>query len=459
MEMFNVFKTNTNDFKNMLQINGSEIYVNGNKKYGLISHPPDIKEFNDKYISTDFKTQRGDYVYYQDMYWMIMNQVGVPRAESYKGLMRQVEYDVVFNLYYFGETTNYLLKCPAIISRTSDYTQRYDEMIITMDSEIHVFVQDTFRTRKIIDLVNKSAGQIVLGQRNYDIVGVSIEKKGYLDITCKQGLGNGTSDYINNIYWGATAPSDWQDNYDLSLYELEGVTPSKPSAPNELQTNVGAITATIMNQTNDHLGAITFNWSHDASKFVYSGFNGYELRLFKDASEIASTNTTGLSQVFNDLDAGTYSVEINILFTTYEVGQGSLPQVSEAFTITNEASKPMPPTDYVTNVTSMSISAVGEIADDSDGIVTFTWDKDMSAEQYSGFVGYELMRTYGSNYSEQSAVTLDKETTSYQWTGRYEGQWSGKIRVKFVNGETITYGTYSWFGLATVQDNFGGSPW
>ncbi len=440
----------------MLKVGGEEVFVNGEKKLAIITNP-DIKEFNDKYISTAFQTFRGDYVYYNGLYWMMWNQVTVPRAESYKGLMRQAEHDIIFNLYYAGVTSNYLLKCPAIIQRTSDYTPRYDKMMTLVDSEIHVFVKDTSSTRKINNLVGSN--QIVIGERNYDIVGVSYEKRGYLDITCRMSTRNSGTDLVNNIYWSGEKPADWQDNYDLTFYGREGVTPSKPSAPDQLQTNVGAITATIVNQTDAGLGVITFNWSHDATKSVYSGFNGYKLRLIKDGSEIASLNTTSVSQVFSNLDAGTYSIEISILFTTYGVSEGSFPQVSEVFTITSEASKPMPPTDYVTNVSNLNITGVGETSSDGDGVVTFTWNKDTTAEQYSGFVGYELMRTYGSNYSEWSAVTLDKETTSYQWTGLYEGQWSGKIRVKFVNDGIVTYGTYEWFGIVTIQDNFGGSPW
>ena len=40
-------------------------------------------------------------------------------------------------------------------------------------------------------LVGKSDGQIVIGNKNYSIIGVSVEKKGYLNITCR--LDNTTS--------------------------------------------------------------------------------------------------------------------------------------------------------------------------------------------------------------------------------------------------------------------------
>ncbi|MEW9579281.1 MucBP domain-containing protein [Bacillus toyonensis] len=228
MDKFNIFKTQYNAFNDMISLAGQEVYVNGEKKHGIITNT-DTTEFNDKYLSTDFVMMRGDYIYYDNMYWMIWNQVTVPRTESYKGIMRQAEHDVIFNLYYAGVTSKYLLKCPAIIQRTSDYTQHYQSTVsmVTVDSEIHVFVRDTPSTRRIIGLVGKGDGEIVLGERNYDIIGVSIEKKGYLNITCRLGIRNTSSDYINNIYWSSSTskPSDWESQIDNTFYQRGSVTP------------------------------------------------------------------------------------------------------------------------------------------------------------------------------------------------------------------------------------------
>lgn len=67
MEKFNIFSRMDNDFKNMLDIAGEVIYHNGKKKIALISNTRYLKEFNDKYISTDFNMKRGDYIYYDTL--------------------------------------------------------------------------------------------------------------------------------------------------------------------------------------------------------------------------------------------------------------------------------------------------------------------------------------------------------------------------------------------------------
>lgn len=243
MDKFNIFKTQYNDFNNMLSLAGEEVFVNGEQNHGIITNT-DTTEFNDKYLSTDFAMMRGDYIYYDSMYWMIWNQVTVPRTESYKGIIRQCEHNVIFNLYYADVTSKYLLKCPAIIQRTSDYTTHYQSTVsmVTVDSEIHVFVRDTPSTRRIIKVVGRGDGQIVLGERNYDIIGVSIEKKGYLNITCRLGNRNSTSDYVNNIYWSSstTKPSDWASQIDYTFYQ-RGSIPPEPK---------GTITVKHVNESN-----------------------------------------------------------------------------------------------------------------------------------------------------------------------------------------------------------------
>ena len=248
MDKFNVFKLQCNAFNDMLSLAGQEVFVNGAKKYGIITST-DTREFNDKYISTDFPLIRGDYIYYNNMYWMIWNQVNVPRAENYKGIMRQAEHNVIFNLYYAGVTSKYLLKCPAIIQRTSDYTQHYQSTVsmITVDSEIHVFVRDTSSTRRIIELSGKGDGEIIIGQRNYDIIGVSIEKKGYLNITCRLGNRNSSSDYVNNIYWSSSGskPFDWEKQIDDTFYQHGNATPEPEPPTSNLPTGAEPTEVTL----------------------------------------------------------------------------------------------------------------------------------------------------------------------------------------------------------------------
>lgn len=287
MDMFNIFRLATHDFDTMLNMMGKVVYINGMKGIGIITTNPNLRETNDQYLSTNFLTKRGDIIFYENKYWMIVNQVGSPRYESFKALIRQVEHDITFNLYYAGVTKDYLLKCPAIVSRTSDFTQSFDRSsgFITIDSEIHVFVQDTPKTRKIMDLVNNSDGQVVLGERNYDIIGLSIEKKGVLDITCRMGNRNGFTDYENNIYWDSKGQIEgWETQYDRSFYVDKPVkipeVPSSPLLPDAtLKTNVGTISE---NMTTTQL---TYAWSKEALAAQYAAaFAGYRVCLYLEST-------------------------------------------------------------------------------------------------------------------------------------------------------------------------------
>lgn len=459
MEKFNIFSRMDNDFKNMLDIAGEVIYHNGKKKIALISNTRYLKEFNDKYISTDFNMKRGDYIYYDNKYWMITTQVGTPRHESYKALMRQIEHHIFLNFYYQeNKPDKYLLKCPALVSRTSDYNAEYHRIteVIQVISEIHVFIQDTPKTRRVFDLVNK---YIAFGNGVYKIIGVSTVNDGIIDITCDYYGIAGKSDFINGIYWDADgAPNGWENAIDDSLYYLEDkpspppiIIPDEPlpTAPNGLQTNVGTITATITNKTSTSLGSITVNWQQDPSQSMYRDWIGYKVRLLKDSVEITSIITTGLSYTFNNLDAGDYIVEISILFSTYAEGEGSIPQTSSTITVDEDSQLPLPPDPYYTNVAPMNATAING-NDISDGKVIFTWNKDTNAEQYAGFVGYVLY-LYRNDVLENT-VELDKNTTSYEWTNLRDGQYYARIRTKFVINGTVKTGTSQTFPTVTVEN-------
>ncbi|MFB7304642.1 cell surface protein [Heyndrickxia sporothermodurans] len=433
MEMFNIFQSPKHDFQTMITINGEEIFVNGKKKYGIITNP-DIKEFNDKYISTDFKTQRGDYIYYDDMYWMVWNQVSVPRAESYKGIMRQIEHDVVFNLYYVNETSKYLLKCPAIISRTSDYTQRYDKItnIFEVDSEIHVFVKDTSRTRKIIDLVGKSYGQIVLGQRNYEITGVSIEKKGYLDITCNLGIRNNESDYVNNIYWktGETIPSDWAEQIDTTFYNREGVS-NLPGVPNGYQSNV-TITTSKTDVKDGINGTITATWTDEANRNSYKDFQGYKLRLLQSGTEIAMVNVglNILTYTFQNLLEGSYTVE---LYSRFGDNTTILPKTS-TITIEN-GDKGLPSGTEITNVYAVAY-------DDTGSIGTLIWTAETKKTDFVGFSGYRVRVITSSLFGGDSIrkeVITTSETADMGTGWKGELGWRIEIESIFTDGTSTIY--------------------
>lgn len=452
MEQFNIFSKPSNDFNSMLKGSGEEVFVNGTKQRAIITNP-DIKEFNDKYISTTFKTMRGDYIYYQDMYWMNWNQVTVPRAESYKGLMRQAEHDVIFNLYYVGARSNYLLKCPAVIQRTSDYTQRYDEMMTLVDSEIHVFVKDTASTRKINGLVGTQNGQIVIGERNYDIVGVSYEKKGYLDITCRMGTKNSSTDYVNNIYWDESKPTDWTDNYDLSFYEREGVS-TLLLVPDNYQTSL-TVSATSSAHSSEQVGTVIATWTVEANRKVYADFKGYKVRLLADTTEIVIElfEEDVLTHTFNNVSVGNYTIEV---YSRFGENNTILPQT--ATTVVEDRSTPISqPSNEVTQVTATAYN-------DSNSNGTLVWTAEVDKNKYAGFYGYRV-EVYssslwgGDTLQDYWIVTTEQCNIRTGWYG--EGGWYVTIQSIFYTPSEQLMQPYRINGdaLIALPDEEAWSPW
>lgn len=391
MDKFNIFKTQYNAFNDMLLLAGQEVFVNGEKKHGMITNT-DTREFNDKYLSTDFPLMRGDYIYYNNMYWMIWNQVTVPRAENYKGIMRQAEHDVIFNLYYADVTSKYLLKCPAIIQRTSDYTTHYQSTVsmVTIDSEIHVFVRDTPSTRRIIKVVGKGDGQIVLGERNYDIIGVSIEKKGYLNVTCRLGIRNDKSDYINNIYWSSNTskPSDWESQIDDTFYQRGSVTPEP----------TGTVTVKHVNESNVEIATSDTLTGDVGSSYVTTAktIDGYMLKE-------TPVNASGV--YIN----GTINVEY-----IYEV-TSSTPSLPTGDELTDVTGKAWNPSTY-----------------------TFKWTPEVKKDDFYGFWGYRV--TY--EYEDWGSPTQDVyNVTKEEISGILINNPSNKVYIEsvFKDGTTTVY--------------------
>ncbi|OFD65478.1 hypothetical protein BWGOE4_12390 [Bacillus mycoides] len=397
MDKFNIFKTQYNAFNDMISLAGQEVYVNGEKKHGIITNT-DTTEFNDKYLSTDFVMMRGDYIYYDNMYWMIWNQVTVPRAENYKGIMRQAEQDIIFNLYYAGVTSKYLLKCPAIIQRTSDYTQHYQSTVsmITLDSEIHVFVRDTPSTRRIIELGGKSDGEIVLGERNYDIIGVSIEKKGYLNITCRLGIRNDKSDYVNNIYWssGTSKPSDWASQIDDTFYQRGSIQPE----------STGTVTVKHVNESNVEIATSDLLTGNVGSIYTTSAkiIDGYTLKT-------TPANASG----------------------TYIEGN-----VDVVYVYKKDVA---PPTSNLPTGTEPTEIKMESYDDSSSGKGLITWTEELKKNNWDGFSGYRIqvgIDNWGEDVIEKTYIEEDESCIIGK--GKF-GEWFVTIESIYTDGTTTVY--------------------
>lgn len=235
--MFNIFENNTKDFEFMLQSAGQQIFVNGLPYKAIISQQKSIKTKNDIFISTKEPFERGATVFYKGLHWLLQSPMVVPRVNSHKGLITLAEHEVTFNLKDLEDENGlrpvkYLLKCACVVSLSSDFTGNYNKFLggDTLASEIHVFVTDNQKTRRIQALLQQgSEVQIVFGGFLYEALGVSTVSKGVLEITFKQELLNDYVDVENGIAWKSYAPDDWRDRIEDTMLQVypNGILPEE----------------------------------------------------------------------------------------------------------------------------------------------------------------------------------------------------------------------------------------
>ncbi|SDQ42053.1 hypothetical protein LHA31_05060 [Carnobacterium viridans] len=234
--MFNIFENNTKDFEFLLQSMGQQIYVDGLPYQAIISQQKSIKTKNDIFISTKEPLERGATVFYKGLHWLLQSPMVVPRVNSYKGLLTLAEHEITFNLKDLEDKNGlrpvkYLLKVPAVVSLTGDFTGNYSTGLggDTLASEIHVFVTDNAKTRRVQALLQQgNEVQIVFGGFLYEALGVSTVSKGVLEITFKQTLLNDSVDLENGIAWqDEYFPDDWQDRIDDTMLQVypNGILP------------------------------------------------------------------------------------------------------------------------------------------------------------------------------------------------------------------------------------------
>lgn len=219
----------------MLQSAGQQIFVNGLPYKAIISQQKSIKTKNDIFISTKEPFERGATVFYKGLHWLLQSPMVVPRINSHKGLLTLAEHEITFNLKDLENKdglrpVKYLLKCACVVSLSSDFTGNYNKFLggDTLASEIHVFVTDNQKTRRIQALLQQgNEVQIVFGGFLYEALGVSTVSKGVLEITFKQELLNDNVDVENGIAWNDYPPDDWRDRIEDTMLQVypDGILP------------------------------------------------------------------------------------------------------------------------------------------------------------------------------------------------------------------------------------------
>jgi len=240
----NLFQTQENDFKVLLNQFGSTIKVNNIDARAVITNTPIANgESDDKYISTTELLKRGDHIVYRGSDWYVINQITGKRYESFKAIARCAEHYIRFNLSKKAEKNTYssydIKEVPCIIQTSNEFGLDNGRQAILAEGELAIFAQDNATSRAIYDSFTNSNRKhdIVIDGMQYTYQGFNFIAKGIVRINVKAISRGSVEDGIN---WATSSNrSDWNGFIDKSFYTDEDdftaapVVPVEPVGPDE----------------------------------------------------------------------------------------------------------------------------------------------------------------------------------------------------------------------------------
>lgn len=391
MKEINIFQPNTQDFKNMLRIGGTQVYLNSQKLIGMITNA-DTYQYDEKRLSTDKRFSRGDIVFHDDDYYMVITQVG-HRYESYNGQIRRLEQHIYFNMSFLNDAPQkYILKVPVIPQKTGEFNIKTnnDWGLIQAVQRISLFVPQNELTQRIAEMENKTDGIIIFGRRPYQIIGVTNNDKGMLAINLElTAINDSLYDKENNIY---QPPTNWKEFENLSIYELEA-EPTEPIP--QVQTDVGFIQSYY--ETFGWSNRIVLNWSKDISSQLYQEFLiGYRVKIIGMENEvIAETNIGNPNTLTASLDVSGsdwYIVSIESIYSREGMITYMKPQTDKFYY--HQKALPI----IQTNVGNLTISNI-------DHNLVIGYEKDKTYPDDERFFSNYLVKIY--NADTETATLID----------------------------------------------------
>lgn len=425
MKEINIFQPNTQDFKNMLRVGGKNVYVNSQKLIGMVTNA-DTYQYDEKRLSTDKMFSRGDIVFYDNDYYMVVTQVA-HRYESYNGQIRRLEQHIYFNMSFLNDAPQkYILKVPVIPQKTGEFNieTNNDWGLIQAVQRISLFIPQNELTQRIAELENKTDGIIIFGRRPYKIIGVTNNDKGMFAINLElTNINDSLYDKENNIY---KPPTNWQEFENLSIYELaEEVTEPIP----QVQTDVGFIQAYYDNSSWNDI--IVINWSKDISSQLYQEFLiGYRVKIIGMQNEviaetnIGNPNTLTAELVVQSIESNDwYIVSIEAIYSREGTITYMIPQTDKFYY--NQEALPI----IQTNVGNLTIS-------NNDHTLVIGYEKDKTYPNDERFFSHYLVKIY--NADTETATLIDTIN-------------NGKnINLQWINTTSVKPNYY----LVTVQSVF-----
>ena len=204
--MFNIFDLdNDNDHKYLLGEIGQDITINdygtqeeengeGSLK-AIITNAKslDATGKNDRYITTLFEIKQGDFIKWNDMYWLIISPVNKQRYDKYKGVMRAITHIIGMAVQngeaeIIGIPVVSYLKTASIIK--GSYLEELEERIV-------LTTQDNDITRKI-----RTGANFVFNDSKYRIENKDFTELGLVHFYCSfEQMGVDDVEYIGDIPW------------------------------------------------------------------------------------------------------------------------------------------------------------------------------------------------------------------------------------------------------------------
>lgn len=174
MSFFNI--SLNDDIVYLLNEIGNNIKINNVDSKAIVNNASMERTFDDKRIITNEELRRGNYVQYNNLFFIVLNEINDMRYNSYyKGLIRKCNYDVKFvidgKLYLFYS-----------IIESDKFSINETKIIDTSADTITVTIPATNITKQI-----KVNDRIVKFNCVWDITGIDYTKNGLVILQCKKG--------------------------------------------------------------------------------------------------------------------------------------------------------------------------------------------------------------------------------------------------------------------------------
>lgn len=294
-----------NDITYMLQEIGHNCRINNVVAKAIINNSSMERTFDDKKIITNTELGRGNYIEYNNLFFILLNEVNDKRYLSYyKGIMRRCNFDIKFivqdKLYIF----------PSIIEGDKFFISESKIIDISADT-LSVTLPSTTTTKQL----SKLDCFIKFGEK-WEIQGVDYTSDGLIVLHCKITNTSDLDDLENEIAkrWVTIAGGGKEDRlkgnvtpiqpFDTPIEPEEPIDPEEPEPTSEITYLITVEKAYPDDDENEIYTGDTFTYT--IHKFVdgveFGGIFTYELSDSTNATITLRDNSkckvTAKSNVF-----------------------------------------------------------------------------------------------------------------------------------------------------------------